>query len=866
MSGSSYRIPTDVQQRFGQRIDHAQPIGFSFNNQRLIGLAGDSLASGLLANGVSFTGSSSRLYRPRGIMSILGNNGDPPVTLGTASRRTPYSRLNNIRLSEGMHVRGGSAWRASAQHLFAGTAVNPWLLQIPRVPRAADPDSYEHVQMQCDVLIIGAGLAGLAAAEVAAREGLFVLIAEETPLAGGIADAYDGTVDGSPITSWLAERIRALTALPHVDLRVRTCAVRLFPDGKAQLVERVAGDNIEHGLKGAPRERLWNVHTKAVVVATGARERPLVFQDNDCPGIMLGCSARLLLRRYGVAAGRRIVVLTSSDEGHRTALDLKAAGATIERLVDLRLRPDGVFVHKAKAEALPLSFGSAPLRTSTIRGGRALEGVTIVNRLREDGPAVTHEVLCDAMIMSGGWQPNYHLAVQAGASMTLDPHTEQMHISPSSPHIFIAGAARAVFNAGAVLEDGWKAGESAVALVSQRIAARGKWRELLIEESVDHPAELSGKPLEGSPLDRAFIDFEHDVTAHEWLQKSTSLADYEVHKALTLPEEYVVPVRLGTLAGNKPPLEQPRSSVLADKQGGLAGQRGGWGIIECYPLKGESREQAIRRETKELYGKLGIMDACCEQVVSVAGKEAGLFLRALGAHHSDEPEDQPSSLLLNNDAPLATIMTVSGTRHMLGCCGNGVNLGVWLAEAQRCSGADVRITDESERWAKIIVWGDMAYRDNAIEGASSWRLHHYGIDAHLMLVPVEQGPVVWSHLRSLNAVPFGWATFERLQFDKGVLTTHQRLHLRRKNAHIIGLLAEHQELLLPPGTHIFNGERPLSRRTAKKRAVHLGSVIASSFSVARGRNFTLAAIYGDVGEKVHFSTQGQIEEAQVVIP
>lgn len=864
MNGPSYRLPPDVQKRFGQRIDRAQPIGFRFNNTRLIGLKGDTLASALLANGISNVGYSNVFGRPRGIMSVCANNADPTVTLGADERHVPYARLHNLRLSEGLDAKSPSPLLSRLRAWTAGTGMGELFAAKPAFNNLADPASYEHVHVHVDALVIGAGLAGIAAAQVLAAENLNVMVADEAVQAGGIADAYDGTIDSVPLKEWLGNAVQQLAGMPNVDLRLRSCAVQLTADRQTLVVERVTGDHIEHAAMKAPRERLWHIKADTVVLATGAQEKPLVFQNNDRPGIMLGCSARLALRRYGVAAGKRVVVVTGSDEGHRTALDLKAAGVTIERLVDLRLKPDGALVHMAKAEALPLSFGSVPVNAATIRNGRVLEGITIANRLRMDGPALTREILCDAVIMSGGWQPNYQLAVQAGAQLGFDPDSGHARVRGGYENgVFIAGAANAEFDAAAVLKDGWKAGAHAAAFVLGRIPAAHS-SAMDIEVPEDTPAEPLGEIAEGQPTDHAFIDLALDATAEQWLlnrQKTGGGADparFELIKAKNLEKSFVVPVSMGTLAGNLPAQLFGKASPIARPETADIRLLNGWDAVHCYRRPGENRNDSVLSEAKSIVSGKTILDGCWMQIASVQGKEAELFVRALMSNTPMALDAGAVPLSLADGAMPSTCFRDGANRYVI-CAEGDTSLSQWLMEARERSGADAVVLDESERWAKIILPGEHAPNLPGIEP-----LAHLTFGAFVLLIPSGEAEGVWEKLVQEGFEPVGTGAFQLCQLATGQLPASHPAFARWHRAPIKGLVPDGTGFIPPAGTHLFHGKKPENTQSSPVKPRYAGIVLACFPSPWSGEPLALAAVHADDIAHVHCKIQGDMWQGRVM--
>ena len=357
----------------GGRIDRAKPLRFTFDGESYQGLEGDTVASALLANGVHLVGRSYKYHRPRGILSA---GAEEPNALVTADRgggrETPNLRATQIELYDGLTASSQNRWPSLAvdvgavnsllSPLFASgfyykTFMGPRFLGsnwawsciyepiirnaagLGKAPANADPDHYASRFAHCDVLIVGAGPAGLAATLTAAESGARVILCDEQAEFGGSLLAEPAAqIDGEPAWTWLKTTISKLANNDRVTLLRRTQAFGYFAQNFVALSERVTDYMHEPDLR-LPRERLWQVRAKHVVLATGAIERPLVFSDNDRPGIMLADAARTYVNRYGIKLGTRAVVLTATDTAYEAAIDLHNEGVEIALIADLRPKP-----------------------------------------------------------------------------------------------------------------------------------------------------------------------------------------------------------------------------------------------------------------------------------------------------------------------------------------------------------------------------------------------------------------------------------------------------------------------------------------------------------------------------------------------
>ena len=370
----------------GGRIARAQPLRFSFDGRAMYGVAGDTLASALLANGVHLVGRSFKYHRPRGILAAGSEEPNALVTVTRdAARMAPNLRATQVELYHGLQADSQNRWPSlSFDAGVINDALSPlfpagfyyktfkwpaWAWQrfyepairaaagLGRAPTRPDPDHYANRFAHCDVLVVGAGPAGIAAALTAADAGARVILCDEQAEPGGSLLAEDAArIDGVAAATWLADALATLARNRRVTLLPRTTAFGYFAHNMLGLAERVT-DHLAAPPAYLPRERLWQVRAQEVVLAAGALERPLVFPHNDRPGVMLAEAARVYAVRYGVRVGRRAVIATAHDSGYRAARDLLAAGVEIAAIADLRPVP-GVAAEAARGAGLNVRAGT----------------------------------------------------------------------------------------------------------------------------------------------------------------------------------------------------------------------------------------------------------------------------------------------------------------------------------------------------------------------------------------------------------------------------------------------------------------------------------------------------------------------------
>lgn len=669
----------------GGRVDRRSPIYFSFDGNPYRGLKGDTLASALLANGVHLIGRSFKYHRPRGILSAGAEEPNALVTVDRGGgRQTPNLRATTLELYEGMSAWSQNRWPSLG---FDAGAVNDALSPLfpagfyyktfmwpprfwkavyeplirraaglGRAPKVADPDRYLHRYAHCDVLVVGAGPAGLAAAVAAAATGARVIVADEqSELGGALLAERRATIDDVPAAQWRDDTVRALQALGNVRLLPRTTAFGYFPDNFVGLAERLTYHMAHPPLK-VPRERLWQVRAKEVVLATGAIERPLVFPGNDRPGVMLADAARTYVNRYGVQAGRRAVLLTADDTAYAAALDLKAGGVEIARILDMR--PAGAAAEAARQAGIPVSTGRQIIATS---GRLRVSSI----RFTDDSTVDGRPAACDLLLMSGGWTPSVHLFSQSRGKLRYDERLQAFVPGTSAARERSAGACNGTYDLAACLEQGYAAGEAA-ARASRGTPAAARTFSVAGAAAVGGgglPAEAPAGP------GKAFVDFQNDVTA-----KDIVLAAREGYRSIEHVKRYTTtgmatdqgktsnmsalsivagtlgtalpavglttfrnpytPVTFGTLAGTSrgilfDPVRTTPTHEWAAANGARFEDVGQWKRAHYFPQPGEDQEAAVARECKAVRAGVGVFDASTLGKIEVVGPDAAEFLNRI---------------------------------------------------------------------------------------------------------------------------------------------------------------------------------------------------------------------------------------------
>ncbi|GAB0112653.1 sarcosine oxidase subunit alpha family protein [Acidisoma sp. C75] len=680
----------------GGRIDRAKPLSFTFDGRRYTGRAGDTLASALLANGQHLMGRSFKYHRPRGVMTA---GSDEPNALVGISRgpgqEAPNLRATQVELYAGLTAISQNRSPSLAFDIgaindrFAGlfpagfyykTFMWPksfWkrvyepvirsAAGLGRVPTAPDPDRYLQRHAHCEVLVVGAGPAGLAAALAASEAGLRVILCDEQAEMGGalLAD-LTSEIAGKPAQAWLAETLAELAARPNVTLLPRTTAFGYYPHNHVGLVERVT-DHLAEPDRRSPRERMWQVRAGEVVIATGAFERPLTFPENDRPGILLADAAATYVNRYGVKPGRRAVIAAANDSGYRAALALAQAGVEVALIADLRQAPAGESFEEARRLGLPIETGRTLCGTA---GRLRIEGISVA-RVDEAGRAwQTRDIACDLLLMAGGWTPTLHLYSQSLSKLAWDAEREAYLPGPVAPgqRLRAAGAAAGFYGLGEALSGGFRAGaEAAQAAGSDAVPAQ---HFVTVGGAGDLSTRLGTLPHNRDAARvRAFVDFQNDSTAkdlklavregfrsveHAKRYTTTGMATDQGKisnmpmlgimaeaRGVTVPDigfttfrPPFTPTTFGNFAGaNRGDLFDPvrRTAIhpWAEAAGAVFEDVGLWKRARYFPRAGEDMHAAVARECKAVRSGVGLFDASTLGKIEVVGPDAAEFMNRM---------------------------------------------------------------------------------------------------------------------------------------------------------------------------------------------------------------------------------------------
>ena len=647
----------------GGVVDRSRPIRFEFDGRPYQGLAGDTLASALLANGVHLIGRSFKYHRPRGVMAAGPEDPNALVTVRRdAARLTPNLNATQVELYEGLIAESQNRWPSlrfdigrindyfsrfipagfyyktfmwprSAWHRFYEPRIRA-AAGLGRAPTEADPDCYAQRFAHCDVLVVGAGPAGLAAALSAARAGARVILCDEQAQPGGsLLSGAAARFDGASAADWLQATLAQLQALPQVTVLTRTTAFGYLPHNMVALTERLT-DHLSTPPAHLPRERLWQVRAREVVLATGAIERPLVFPGNDRPGVMLAGAARTYLNRYGVLPGARVAILTANDEAYRTAVDLRAVGVDVVALADLRPQVTGTLPQAARQAGLVIRTGTTAIGT---RGDQRVTSLAL-SAVDTDGTARGNVdwVSCDAVLMSGGYTPSVHLFSQSRGRLEWDEASQVFIPGAAAENTRCVGDCSGVAGAGMNVGGGWLG-----ALPRSERPVAGK-------SFVDWQNDVTAADL-GLAVREGFRSIEHikryTTTGMATDQGKTSnlnalaIAAQQLGRAipevgLTTFRMPYLPVGFGALAGYArgelfAPIRETPMHEWAVEHGAAFEPVSLWQRARYFPRRGEDMHQAVARECVTVRRAGGLFDASTLGKIEVVGPDAVEFMNRM---------------------------------------------------------------------------------------------------------------------------------------------------------------------------------------------------------------------------------------------
>ncbi len=897
----------------GGRIDRAQPVSFTFDGQTFQGYAGDTLASALLANGIRLVGRSFKYHRPRGILSAGPEEPNALMELGEGAFREPNTRATIAEIFPGLSARSQNRFPILRLDLLSITgALAPifaagfyyktfmWPAAFwervyePLIRRAAglgrasglpDPDSYDKQTAFADILIIGAGQAGLTAALDAAATGKRVVLADQDFALGGrlLSDKNEK----SP--AWLAQTEAALRANPNIRILTRTTVTGVYDGPTYAAIERLT-DHLP--TSSSPRQRLWRIVAPHAVLATGAIERPLVFGNNDLPGIMLAGAVRTYINRFAVRPGARAAVFANNDDAASTISDLAAAGITVAALIDPRPQTSQTLLDLAATHQIPV-FTNATIRQA--------KGATHLTSISLGGTATGTTLACDLLAVSGGWNPAIHLASHHGGKPVWNDAVTAFIPGPMPPGMTATGAAAG-----------------------------------------DHLPPAT--PLWQIPdsLGKSFVDFQNDVTASditlaaregftavEHLKRYTTLgmatdqgktsnvtglALMAAQTGRSIPQTGTTvfrppytPVAIGAMAGphrgaQYRPTRRTPAHAWAETQGADFIEAGDWLRATHFPAPGEIMEHSINREVRAVRTSAGFCDVSTLGKIDVQGPDAAIFLDFIYANliSTLAPGRVRYALMLREDGFVFDDGTVArlADQHFL-LTTTTANAARVLRHLDLCHQLhkpelDVAIEMVTDQWAQFALAGPQSRATlQKLMGADAdvstaalpfmatiqadlcgqipariFRISFSGELAYELAVPASYGTTLAMALHEAGATPYGLEALNVLRLEKGhpvgaelngqtTAADLGMLGLLSKKKDFIGRVLSQRPALLDPDRLTLVGLRPSTPGAVFAAGAHLipagapstaandhGHITSAAFSETLGCHIGLALLAG----------------------
>ncbi|MGO9933019.1 MAG: sarcosine oxidase subunit alpha family protein [Steroidobacteraceae bacterium] len=839
----------------GGRIDRGRAVAFTLEGRSLSGFAGDTLASALLANGITLVGRSFKYHRPRGFVAAGVEEPNGLFTLGTGGRTTPNVAATVTELYEGLAARrqNGSPsvdfdWMAINSLLapllgagfyyktFMGPRARSWMFYEPFIRRAAgfgralherDPERYATRYQYADVAVIGAGPAGLAAARAAGASGARVMLIEQDSMLGGrlLSSRTDDVLE----TSRLALE-RAIENLPTVEILRRTTALGLYDGNMLSLLTRSAGGQPDPS-RGEPLEVVTTLIAKAIVFTTGAIERPLVFADNDRPGVMLASAAQSYLNRYAVAVGRRVVVVTNNDAAWYSAAELARSGAEVT-VVDQRLEVDATLRQLAEQSRLSVEIGTVVTRAL---GRRWVAGV----RTAAFDAARERTLDCDLVCMSGGWSGTVHLTSHTGAKPVYRSDIDSFVPGKLAAGHFAAGAICGAFRWSEAIAGGTAAGSNAARHAGFAAAAVA---DAAAVPDIAYRVEPARKPRTGL-RGKAFVDFQSDVTTRdvsaaleegfesvEHLKRYTTLGmgtdqgktsninavglaadlrglEMSAAGTTTFRPPYT-PVSVGALAGRNvgQHFRPVRRSPLHDwhlAHGAALIEAGPWLRAWYYGWAGDTVQSAYLEEMRLVRSAVGLADVSTLGKIDVQGPDAAELLNRVYVNgFAGLPAGKARyGVMLNDDASVlddGTTARFAATKYfMTTTTAQAAEVMSHLEFLLSTAWVDlnVQVVSVTDDWAGMSIAGPkaraalelalpgqdfsdaalphMGCREGEVDGVPlrTVRLSFSGELAYELYVPAGYGIALWEGLLAraapLGIRPYGLEALASLRIEKG---------------------------------------------------------------------------------------------------
>ena len=833
----------------GGLIDRSAPVAFEFDGKTYSGFAGDTLASALLASGVRVFARSFKYHRPRGVVGAGVDEPNAFVQLRTP-RDEPNALATTLALEPGIAAAGMNCWPslgfdlgafADRLHAFlpagfyyktfmwparAWPFYERWIrcaAGLGRAPVSASTVESQKRFAHCDLLVAGAGPAGIAAALAAARCGARVMLADDAATPGG---ALHARADDLVSMAWMSAATAELDAMPNVRRLAGTTVFGHYDHGFFGAIER----------RGLVFERAWKIRARRSVIATGAIERPLVFSGNDVPGVMLASAVRSYLHRHAVACGSRLLLLCNNDDAYAAAFDCARAGIAVAGIADLRDRVDASLQEKAAELGIDIHLGTSIIR---VHGRLSVSGAEIAPTA---APRAGRRVDCDLIAMSGGWSPALHLHSQAGGRAVYDDARACFVPATGPANSQCAGSANGTFDTRDCIAEGIAAGQVASAALGLRASQIDPPGGVIASMCAVQASWVLPEARGG----RAFVDLANDVTADD-----IALAHREGYRSVEHMKRYTTagmgadqgkganvnaiglmaaergvapgdvgttsfrppysPVAFGAIAADEPgarvrPARETPMTAWHEASGAVMYESGAnWRRPGYYLRAGEAMADAVRRECLAVRNAVGIYDSTPLGKFEVRGPDATVFLeRVYSGFVADlAPGAGRYGLMLREDGRLlddgVAFRLEQNAFWVSTTSGNADAVHAWLEYLrQRVFRMKVFITPVTAQWANAVVCGPLArkvleaagtdidlspqafafmqVRDGRVAGlpARMFRVSFTGELSYEINVPARYGHALWEALcnagQAFGMMPVGSEANHVLRIEKGYIS------------------------------------------------------------------------------------------------
>jgi len=672
----------------GGLINRSKKISFKFNGKKYYGYEGDTIASALLANGVHLVGRSFKYHRPRG---FFGAGVDEPYAIVQMYRNNevdPNVRATEQELFEGLEAKSVNCW-PSVQ--FDIGAINNFLNRFfpagfyyktfmwpksfwyniyePIIRKAAgfgaasikhDKERYEHKYEYCDLLITGSGPSGLASAYAAAQNGAKIILAEDKPRFGGSLLTSDVTIGNQSGDEWANKIISELKSMPNVIVKNRSQVFGYYDHNMLVMSERVS-DHLPKSEKYTPKQRLWYIRAKEVIISSGSIERPLVFGNNDTPGVMLSSAAKEYMKVYGVLVGKNPIVFTNNDSGYETAIEFKKNG--IDPLVlDTRKSPDSEIIKEAKELNIKIKNSYVVVAAKGYKKVKSAD----ISKISDDKTKISEieNIKCDSICVSGFWTPSIHLASQSGNKTKFNEQIDAFVPNQKKQKESTLGSANGIFTLEETLQTSFEKGNE----LSKQFTNNDKKisAPAVVEKKTSQHDKFWCVPLPKGKKYKRFLDFQNDVAVSdielaikegyrsiEHVKRYTTLgmatdqgktSNLNGLQLVSEIENKVVPqvghttfrppytpVSIGAIVGrevgkhSKPTRKSPMH-YWHEKNNAVFVDAGVWLRPRYYKQGNENLFEASKREAKNVRENVGVCDVTTLGKIDIKGPDSAEFL------------------------------------------------------------------------------------------------------------------------------------------------------------------------------------------------------------------------------------------------